>query len=1232
MSSPSSSAAQERPTTPSLVPLTPRFNRDEHGIYVSALEAAVPAERPPTRNIALTGGYGSGKSSILDEFTRLHGKRIISVSLSTLGTSGRPAPEDGSSSVSGATNRIQKEIVKQLLHSRDPIKTPGSRYRRTTRFRLWRELMMAVFIAAPLTLVAMLAGWSAEVWIVLSGGAPGGRWVHLVALTALTLFVLGVRRVLHNRYQIDQITAGATTITLSNGSGTYFDEYLDEIVYLFEVTKRDIVVFEDIDRFDEAEIFETLRALNTLLNGAQQLRGRTVRFVYAIKDSIFDELARTTHKPEQGSMGILAGSGEAPRRVTSGDAARAELARANRTKFFDLIIPVVPFLTHRSARDLVSTTMDDVEHDISAELIDVAARHVADMRLIKDIRNEFTIFRQRVMTTGQLELNDNALFAMILYKTTHLSDFEAIRLGQSNLDELYRASRNLAAAELSTLGDRLRALRRELARATLTETRGRRLGRALTEHLDRFSAVLGMSEQSRTFAGHVLDAARAETPAFWLELAQGETPITMQYLVASYNVPHTITMDRDHLSRELDVPINAAIWEGERRADLREQIERVMTDREFLAHADMGDLLGRPQYMLKHPDGAQTLRQVAEALLGSELAMDLLAGGYIDRNFTLYTATFHVRRVSARAMNYIIKNVDPGIIDMHYVLEPGDVQALVRERPRLLEEPSAYNIHFLDGLLAAESDFLDVLVRRLAHYGSAERALLLAYMESGEHQAALIARLTPHWAEVFEFVLAEAVVEDDLQLRLIDAGLSAVVPSVEYEADGALAQVLEEHGANLPSLTSRAASTEWGECVARVALQSGAAMPDLGRLAPATALAIATVGAFEVTRANLEVAVGADASLALDDLAQAHRSAYERCLIDLDGYLSVLGGSEVSVTSSEAFPGVIEDVLIAAPELLDAVVASAATECLVENLTEVPTAAWPVLAAQDRIRPTPPILVRYLEVVGLDEHLGQLLLRRGIELADGDDEDLKRIVAVQVLSGAAVLPSPEVRADLAASLCLEQPLVPSDILQKDGELLANLISRHLVEDGPGIFAILLPEDFPGRDAAISASPGFAGFATQEELPLDYIEHFLVSDVVPAATKDIVVERFAELTEGASPHVFTAVASHALRQSLTLSLADIQRLARGEVPAGLVVSSLQPHLQASEVPEVSEVLTVLQILGGAYAELTERNGKHPHLPLTAHDRTLLGWLKEQGLVSSYREVKGALRAYMRRELD
>ncbi|RYF48023.1 MAG: hypothetical protein EOO27_36280, partial [Comamonadaceae bacterium] len=87
--------------------LAPDYNEDHHQTYVSRLNAAV--SDPRNKNIALTGRYGAGKSSILDEFingqerpadpprsrwrrfwqniswTSHHPTRVLRISINTLG-------------------------------------------------------------------------------------------------------------------------------------------------------------------------------------------------------------------------------------------------------------------------------------------------------------------------------------------------------------------------------------------------------------------------------------------------------------------------------------------------------------------------------------------------------------------------------------------------------------------------------------------------------------------------------------------------------------------------------------------------------------------------------------------------------------------------------------------------------------------------------------------------------------------------------------------------------------------------------------------------------------------------------------------------------------------------------------------------------------------------------------------------------------------------------------------
>ena len=59
-----------------LIVLSPHYDEKHHGPYVRKLEQAV--RNPKVRNIALTGGYGTGKSSVIQGLIeRIHSSKLI---------------------------------------------------------------------------------------------------------------------------------------------------------------------------------------------------------------------------------------------------------------------------------------------------------------------------------------------------------------------------------------------------------------------------------------------------------------------------------------------------------------------------------------------------------------------------------------------------------------------------------------------------------------------------------------------------------------------------------------------------------------------------------------------------------------------------------------------------------------------------------------------------------------------------------------------------------------------------------------------------------------------------------------------------------------------------------------------------------------------------------------------------------------------------------------------------
>lgn len=70
-----------------------------------------------------------------------------------------------------------------------------------------------------------------------------------------------------------------------------FNKHMDEIVYFFQVTKYNVVIIEDLDRFNNTEIFLKLREVNQLLNQSESVGRRLC--LYAVRDDMFLDEERT---------------------------------------------------------------------------------------------------------------------------------------------------------------------------------------------------------------------------------------------------------------------------------------------------------------------------------------------------------------------------------------------------------------------------------------------------------------------------------------------------------------------------------------------------------------------------------------------------------------------------------------------------------------------------------------------------------------------------------------------------------------------------------------------------------------------------------------------------------------------------------------------------------------------------------------------------------------------------
>jgi hypothetical protein len=390
----------------SLKSLAPQYDEAQHKTYVDRLDAALKDQR--NRNIALSGPYGTGKSSVLDKFQQEHKDSTLRLAISTL------APDAAGATL---TNRIQKEVLKQLVYSARPSTLRHSRFSRRWPLSWRRAAGESAAAVGMLGVLLALLGRLPSPVATGTGHSTTQRVLIWATLAALLIVTGTVLRKVTYRFVVSDVSAAGATLKLSEAGNTYFDEHLDEILYFFDHESKDIVIFEDLDRYNDPQIFQALRELNTLLNNTPKRRDKIakdqtpLRFVYAMRDSLFEKIGEDTAE------------------VADDDAARAENIRANRTKFFEVVIPVVPFISHRTAREHLHQLLRETGiTGVDRALVELVAKHATDMRLLVNMRNEYLVFAERLLNSDKVapELSASHLFALIAYKNFHLQDFENI--------------------------------------------------------------------------------------------------------------------------------------------------------------------------------------------------------------------------------------------------------------------------------------------------------------------------------------------------------------------------------------------------------------------------------------------------------------------------------------------------------------------------------------------------------------------------------------------------------------------------------------------------------------------------------------------------------------------------------------------------------------------------------------------------------------------------------------
>ncbi|MEU7840471.1 hypothetical protein AB0B39_05815 [Micromonospora sp. NPDC049114] len=1212
-----------QPDVPVLRSLGPRFEEDLHGRHAAVLlEVLADRSANAATNIALAGHYGSGKSSvILGVQSGLNQRKInwVNLSLSSLGiddTKRARIQQDGT--LPPLTNLIQKEIVKQLLYRKAPADMPGSRYFRIDSFRLWPAACGGAAVAVVFFVIAVLFGLVDRVEKMGPQALVTSRdWVPWAIVGGLGVF-LGVIcfllwRALRSQVRVESFSAAGAAVKLSAKENSFFDEYLDEIVYFFQRTKTQVAIFEDLDRFRDPHIFETLRELNTVLNHSEQVRSRPVRFVYAVRDSIFEQL-QIAAAPD--------GDADAEHSTAMPRASALETApSANRTKFFDLVVPMVPFITHRSSRDLLAAEFAESDERPSAALVNLVARHLTDMRLIRNIRNEFEIYRVSVLGKKGLKgLTADRLFAMMVYKNLHLEDFEAIRLGTSKIDEAYRAFRDMVTYQT-------------VHQATVSkEALGRIGSNALWDkHAkvagERLQKVLPIVQRTAGLGGDLVVQYQSQqylisdltSGDFWRSLH--ETRQRVQIIQPGYRIVKLSFDDVIALAGDEAAALEAAIEADD--AGLRRTSGSALETRDFVAKATMAQLMARPDLAMPRDDDANRNLDVIVADLVSPLAHDLLTMGYMDENFTLYCSDYHGIAISVSAMNFILHCVQPDRADPRFRFdEPASIDTVETEMgARFLDGNSVFNIEVFDHYLPTHPERLDTALNNLVMRAGTGPSFIDAYLTDGAFGDVFVSQLAPRWKGVFVHLVENTPINLAAAVALVDAAIQHADLDVDYDSSGRVTEFLAAHYAEMRAFAGTSETSKAAD-VAAVVARFGAQLNDLTVLGTAQRRAVVAASLYPVTRTNLFAALGENTMLALDVLKATNTTIYQHVLGNLDSYLHAREDHEVTVDAPEEFVSVLNDVAAAAESAVLPVAEGASQRCEVADLEELDASAWAATVAASRLTPTVWNVSQFVEKLGISEELAKILSRHDLTDADEVEEDSRYGLGYALVHADNLDPVARVR--LIKQLDLPGKLSPERVTGGGLRLLPALLEADLMPDTPEAYARLVGSSFEVREEYFASSQLLASYVCELPLSSDDLLKILRSPRVTSAVKRAIADN-PEYVHGrlSTPGAVAFCEWAATGNPVTVDL--LVKLCEAEAPAEHILSLLKPHLPDIELPVLHQIL---RALGGDYETLTEL-GRRPRLKELPGTDELLRELRHRGRVSSYRPSKrGGIRVNMR----
>lgn len=681
------------------VDLAPTSQAEKNETYNKALDFAT--NNPNVFNIALTGPYGSGKSSVINSFLTEYKRDALRISLASF-----VSEIDGSREP--LKQEIERSILQQILYAVDAGKLPFSRLKRIQLPKSW-----ALHISFLITLGCL------SIWYLFqheSEIASGDFFkpLNLSNLFDLSAFVYGFIFVWLLLFWLYRQSFGLSLkgVSLKNieiapksaDEESTLNRHIDEIIYFFQSTDHNLVIIEDLERFKKPEIFITLREINGLIN-SNLGKGHPVRFLYALRDDMFKN--------------------------------------TDRTKFFEFIVPIVPIINYSNSIDKVleqGQRLELVKH-LDRQFLKEVSRYLNDLRLILNIFNEFAVYFDILKIDDEITLDPNKLLAVLIYKNLMPNDFDKLHQQKGVLTDLLERYDNVVDSAETNLNDQISKIEAKIAESK----------KQLPKDVSELKKIYAMTLIEKLPSGHSYIRFNSTD----IPIGQLSNRDDLENIIAPGLISTSPAAGGGW--DEFQVPdIEGEVDEYKTFAKRKEEIEQ--KSERHIAQSEKKVLnLESEKSALRTQNFTEVVRANSWMMddcfesLGDnkDLMKFLVLEGYIDDTYYYYISLFHEGRLSRSDYKFLIQIRAANTPEPDFRIDnPSEVIAEMREMD--FGRSYVLNYHLVDRLFEASMEYesrIESALRFISENFESCSRFFKIYYSKGQNVQTFIKSLASHWPD-----------------------------------------------------------------------------------------------------------------------------------------------------------------------------------------------------------------------------------------------------------------------------------------------------------------------------------------------------------------------------------------------------------------------------------------------------------------------------------------------------